>query len=145
MEQKQIGFVLQGIKTEQFAILNENFNHKKPVELGSQLQFKFDQNQKLIGVEVGFEYIQSKKVLLKIVVSCHFKIEVDSWQSFLTIQEGKLVVPKGFLAHLTMITIGTARGVLHTKTESTDFSKFILPAINVIEMIPDDAVIELVE
>ncbi|MBK7636260.1 MAG: hypothetical protein IPJ13_19820 [Saprospiraceae bacterium] len=61
MEQKQIGFVLQGIKTEQFAILNENFNHKKPVELGSQLQFKFDQNQKLIGVEVGFEYIQSKK------------------------------------------------------------------------------------
>jgi hypothetical protein len=144
MEQKKVGFVLQAIKTEQFAILVENLSNKKPLELGSQLQFKFDQKQNLIGVEIGFEYIQSKKVLLKIVVSCHFKIEVDSWQSFLIIQEGKLVVPKGFLAHLAMITVGTARGVLHAKTESTDFSKFIIPAINVIEMIPDDAVIDMV-
>ena len=129
MEQKKVGFELQGIKTEQFAILNENFNHKKPVDLNSQLQFKFDQKQSLIGVEIGFEYLQSKKILLKIVVSCHFKIEADSWQTFLEIQKGKIVVPKGFLAHLAMITVGTTRGVLHTKTESTDYAKFILPAI----------------
>ena len=32
MEQKKVGFLLQGIKTEQFAILNENLNQKKPVE-----------------------------------------------------------------------------------------------------------------
>ena len=129
MEQKKVGFELQGIKTEQFAILHEDFNHKKPVDLDSQLQFKFDQKQNLIGVEVSFEYIQSKKILLKIVVSCHFKIEADSWQTFLEIQKGKIVVPKGFLAHLAMITVGTTRGVLHTKTESTDYAKFILPAI----------------
>lgn len=143
MEQKQVGFVLQAIKTEQFAILDENFNQKKPVELDSQLQFKFDQRKNLIGVEIGFEYFQAKKVLLKIVVSCHFKIEVESWQSFLAIHGGKMVVPKGFLAHLAMITVGTARGVLHAKTESTFFSKFIIPAINVVEMISDDAVIDL--
>lgn len=143
MEQKKVGFVLQTIKTEQFAILNENLNHKKTVDLDSQLQFKFDQKQKLIGVEVSFEYIQSKKVLLKIVVSCHFKIESDSWQTFLETQKGKIVVPKGFLAHLAMITVGTTRGVLHTKTESTDFAKFILPAMNVFDMIPNDATIDI--
>lgn len=144
MEQLKVGFGLQAIKTEQFAILEDNFSHKKSVELVSQLQFKFDQKNNLIGVEVGFEYVQSKKVLLKIVVGCHFKIETDSWQSFLANQEGKLVVPKGFLAHLAMITIGTARGVLHAKTESTEFNKFIIPTLNVNEMIPDDAVIDLV-
>ena len=144
MEKLKVGFGLQAIKTEQFAILDDNFSNKKSVELGSQLQFKFDQKNNLIGVEVGFEYVQSKKVLLKIVVSCHFKIETDSWQSFLANQEGKLVVPKDFLAHLAMISIGTARGVLHAKTESTEFSKFIIPTLNVNEMIPDDAVIELV-
>lgn len=145
MEQKKVGFELQGIKTEQFAILNENFNHKKPVDLNSQLQFKFDQKQSLIGVEIGFEYIQSKKRLLKIVVSCHFKIEADSWQTFLETQKGKLVIPKGFLAHLAMITVGTTRGVLHVKSESTPFAMFILPAINVVEMIPNDAEIDLIE
>lgn len=145
MEQKKVGFLLQGIKTEQFAILNENFSPKKPVEVDSQLLFKFDQKQSLIGVEIGFEYIQSKKILLKIVVSCHFKIEADSWQTFLGIQKGKLVVPKGFMAHLAMITVGTARGVLHVKTESTPFAMFILPAINVVEMIPNDAEIDLIE
>jgi hypothetical protein len=145
MEQKKVGFELQGIKIEQFAIIDENFSHKKPVELDSQLQFKFDQKQSLIGVEIGFEYIQSKKRLLKIVVSCHFKIEPESWQTFLGIQKDKLVVPKGFLAHLAMITVGTARGVLHVKAESTPFAMFILPAINVVEMIPNDAEIDLVE
>lgn len=145
MEQKKVGFELQGIKTEQFAILDENFNHKKPVDLNSQLQFKFDQKQSLIGVEIGFEYIQSKKRLLKIVVSCHFKIEADSWQTFLETQKGKLVIPKGFLAHLAMITVGTTRGVLHVKSESTPFAMFILPAINVLEMISDDAEIDLIE
>lgn len=144
MEQKKVGFVLQAIKTEQFAILDENFSHKKPIELDSQLQFKFDQKQNLIAVAIGFNYIQSKKVLLKIVVSCHFKIETESWLSFLKVQEEKLVVPKGFLAHLAMITVGTARGVLHAKTESTDYSKFIIPAINVIEMVENDAVIDLI-
>jgi hypothetical protein len=145
MEHNKVGFELQGIKTEQFAMLTEHLNPKKPVDLESQLQFKFDQKQHLIGVAIGFEYVQTKKTLLKILVSCHFKIEADSWQAFSGTQAGKLVVPKGFLAHLSTITVGTARGVLHVKTEHTPFAMFILPAINVAEMIPNDFEIDLNE
>ncbi len=135
-ENTQIGFTLIGIKTEQFAIFEENYSLKKETGLGTQLQFKLDQKNKQIGVFLGFEFMQGKKVFLKIEVSCHFKIEENSWETF--VNQGKLVVPKGFLAHLAMITTGTTRGILFAKTESSPFSKFIIPTLNVAEMIKED-------
>lgn len=133
----QVDFVLQGIKTEQFAIFEENYVPKKEIGLGTELQFKLDQKNKQIGVFLGFEFLQGKKVFLKIQVSCHFKVEENSWVTF--ILNNKFVVPKGFLAHLAMITTGTARGVLFAKTEATPFSNFIVPTLNVAEMIKEDA------
>lgn len=135
----QIGFILQGIKTEQFAIFEENYSAKKETGLGTELQFKLDQENKQIGVFLAFEFIQGKKVFLKIQVSCHFKVEESSWANFTPKVNNKLIVPKGFLAHLAMITTGTTRGVLFTKTEATPFSKFIIPTLNVAEMIKEDA------
>jgi hypothetical protein len=140
-ENKGVGFDLQGIKTEQFAIFEDNYTPKKVIGLNTSLQFKVDSQNKQMGVFLGFEYIQGKKIFLKIIVSCHFKIEKNDWNSF--IQDDKLIVPKGFLAHLAMITIGTTRGVLFAKTESTPFSKYIVPTINVEEMIEKDAIFEI--
>lgn len=140
-ENTQVGFALKGIKTEQFAIFEENYAPKKVTGLGTELQFKLDQKNKQIGVFLGFEFMQGKKVFLKIVVSCHFKIEESSWSSF--VQENSLTVPKEFLAHLAMITTGTTRGVLFAKTEATPFSKFIVPTLNVAEMIKEDASFEM--
>ena len=135
----QVGFVLRGIKTEQFAIFEENYAPKKETALSTELLFKLDQINKQIGVFLGFEFIQGKKVFLKIQVSCHFKIEDKSWKNIIQEENAKLVVPKGFLAHLAMIATGTTRGVLFAKTESTPFSKFIVPTLNVAEMIKEDA------
>jgi hypothetical protein len=38
-----------------------------------------------------------------------------------------------------MLTIGTSRGILHAKTEGTEFNKFILPTINVNQLVEKDA------
>ncbi len=143
MENKQVGFALKGIKTEQFAIFEENYAPKKETVLGTELQFKLDQANKQIAVFLGFEFFQGKKVFIKIQVSCHFKIEESSWESF--IQNNKLIVPKDFLAHLAMITTGTSRGVLFAKTEGTQFSKFLVPTLNVAEMIQEDASFDIAE
>jgi len=140
----QVGFALQGIRTEQFAIFEDNYAPKKETNLGTELQFKLDQNNKQIGVFLMFELIQGKKVFLKIQVSCHFKIEEKSWGSFIQMHESKLIVPKEFLAHLAMIATGTTRGVLFAKTESTPFSAFIVPPINVAEMIAEDAIFDMI-
>lgn len=142
-ENIQVGFELLGIKTEQFAIFEENYNIKKETNLNTELQFKLDQTNKQIGVFLGFEFVQAKKVFIKILVSCHFKIREESWNSFIKENDSKLIVPKGFLAHLAMITTGTSRGVLFAKTEGSQFSKFIIPTININAMITEDASFEI--
>lgn len=60
-ENTQVGFALKGIKTEQFAIFEENYSPKKETSLGTELQFKLDQNNKQIAVFLGFEFLQGKK------------------------------------------------------------------------------------
>ena len=138
-ENTQVGFTLQEIKTEQFASFEDYYTLKKETDLSTELQFKVDHKNKQIGVFLGFEFLQGKKVFLKIQVSCHFEIEESSWNNFIQKTEAKIVVPKGFLSHLAMITTGTTRGILFSKTESTIFSTFIVPTLNVAEMITEDA------
>lgn len=140
-ENSQVGFALKGIKIEQFAIFEESYAPKKETNLGTELQFKLDAAHRQIAVFLGFEFMQGKKIFLKIQVSCHFKIEENSWEFF--IQENKVLVPKDFLIHLSTITISTTRGVLFAKTEATEFSKFIIPTLNMMEMIKEDAAFDV--
>ena len=54
----------------------------------------------------------------------------------------RLVVPKGFLQHMGMLTVGTSRGILHAKTENTNLNQFHIPTVNVAELINKDSVFE---
>ncbi|NOQ75958.1 MAG: hypothetical protein GQ574_28385 [Crocinitomix sp.] len=67
----------------------------------------------------------------------------ETW--LLLTDEQELVFPKGFIRHLSVICVGTARGILHAKTEGTKFNEFILPTINVEDLIQEDASFELKE
>jgi hypothetical protein len=138
-----IDFKLLGIKIEQFAVIEENYSSKKEVKLLTQLQFKLNEGDKQIGVFLGFEFLQPKKIFIKLLVSCHFTIQENSWNNFLDKTKNKIVIPKNFLSHITMITTGTSRGVLFAKTENTILSKFIIPTLNVNEMIDSDITFEI--
>ena len=65
-----------------------------------------------------------------------FKIEDKSWGGF--IKKKEIIFPKAFVAHMAMITVGTSRGILHSKTEGTPYNELILPTLNVADMIPED-------
>lgn len=143
-ENTQVEFTLQGIKTEQFAILEENYSHKKEADLGTEIQVKLDQKNRQIVVFLGLEFLQGKKVFMKIQISCYFTVAENAWKGFIRHESSKLVIPKGLLAHLAMITTDTTRGVLFAKTESTQFSKFIVPALNIAEMINEDISFDLI-
>lgn len=140
---KPISFSIDGIKTEQFAILEENYQEKKPVDFETGIQFKIDAENKFIASVVRISFNQGKKSFLKIEVSCHFKIDDDSWETFINKKQHVLTIPKGFLAHMAMITVGTLRGILFTKTEGTVFNKFIIPTIDVASMIEKDETFSL--
>ena len=136
MEQK-VGFTLLGLKTEQFATFDENFSQKKKTNLTTGLEFKINKEKKELAVFATFTFEQTKKAFLKIQISCYFGIAPKSWDKFCS--GSTIVFPKEFIAHLTMLTIGSARGVLHAKTDGTQFNKFLLPTIDVTELINEDA------
>lgn len=133
-----ISFILQGIKVEQFAIFEENYDQKEVVDLSTEIEVKADSVNKQIGIFLSVDYEQSNKLLIRLIVSCRFVISNDSWDLLMNTTEQRLLIPKGFLAHIAMLTVGTTRGILFAKTEGTIFSGFILPTIDVTELVKED-------
>ena len=69
-------------------------------------------------------------------------IEKDSFALFQNKKSKAYKLPKGLLTHLSVITVGTARGVLHAKLEKTKFEHFILPTMDISDLLEDDLVIK---
>jgi len=137
-ESKSIGFNLGKITTEQFAIISDAFNKDNPkIEMSIGLKFGLDKEQKIIASFVKVQFEQRKKTFIIIEIANHFNIEEKAWDSF-NKTETSIIIPKGFASHLVMLTIGTLRGALHCKTENTEFNSFILPTINVTELVKED-------
>lgn len=134
----KIGFALARITTEQFAIIENNFDDKAEIKILIKFRFAADSEKKLVGVFTSFVFETNQRQFLIIEGGCHFSIEPGSWDEMLNTQENRLVIPKGFLQHMAMLTVGTTRGILHAKTENTLFNKFHLPTINVANMIKED-------
>ena len=134
-----VEFALSRINTEQFAIIDKAFREGAPVEVNTNLRFGVDRANRVVAVYSQFQYEQEHIPFLKVELVIQFVIAETSWQPFLR-DEVTTIIPKGFLVHLAMIAVGTARGVLHSKTEGTRFNEFFLPTINVAEMVKEDGV-----
>lgn len=139
---KNIGFALAKITTEQFATIESNFDDNSEIKLHINFRFAADETKKMVGVFATFTFETNQKQFLIIEAGCHFAIEPEAWTKMLDIETNKLTVPKGFLQHMAMLTVGTTRGILHAKTENTCFNKYYLPTINVANMIKEDNVFQ---
>lgn len=136
-----IGFSLRKISTEQFAVIQDAYlGSSEEIQIGIDLRFGIDTENVGIVAFVKVHFEQEKSPFLVVEVGNHFAIDHTAWESFQKNDNG-LVLPKGFASHLVMLTIGTLRGVLHSKTENTKFNKFLLPTINVTELIKDDIIL----
>jgi len=134
----KIGFNLNKINTLQYAVIDDAYDSSVEefgldVNLGFGMDFENHAMMSL--VKVQFEQKKNNPYLI-LEVSCEFDIEPEFWKEF----KNKTIVkvPKGFMSHLAMITVGTTRGVLHSKTDNTKFNSYILPTINVASMITSD-------
>lgn len=141
---KEVGFALRKINTEEFATIDTEVVEEKEVDVQLNVNNGFGINEENKRVacffHLQFELEESPFIILK--VNCEFEIEENAWESFIT-AKNKIKFKKGLLQHLATITLGTARGVLHAKTENTPYNKFYLPTINVIEMITKDESFDL--
>jgi hypothetical protein len=136
-----INFSLLKIETSQFAIFEENFEKSEVVNLNTNLSFGLNSLDKVFLITPKYTFETDNKPFMAIQISCYFKIEDATWESFKN--KTKIIFPKDFVAHMAMITVGTSRGVLHSKTEGTVFNHYILPPLNVAEMVGEDVVFDV--
>ncbi|WP_338768026.1 hypothetical protein WAF17_06925 [Bernardetia sp. ABR2-2B] len=132
-----IQFSLKKINTDQFAIIEDAYNSQiEDINLEIHINFGTSSETTSIVSIIKFQFKQNEKSFLIVEVSCEFSVEKSKWSEFR--KEGKLIIPQGFLAHLAMITVGTTRGVLHSKTTNTKFNDFILPTIDITKIVTED-------
>jgi len=135
-----VGFRMNKIRVDQFAILTENIP-SEDLSLDFTISFGVAPSIHEVCTTVRFDISHEDSPLLVLELSCFFEIREEDWIKFK--QDNKIIIPKELLAHFGVHTIGTARGILHCKTEGTQFNTFILPPINVSERITEDIIIKI--
>lgn len=132
-----IGFKITKINTQQFAIIEDSYDSENDqFTIETNLGFGIDPENEAIISSVKIQFEQKSIPFLILEISCEFDVIPEFWKKFNSVD--KIIMPKGFMAHLAMITVGTTRGVLHSKTDNTKFNEFILPTLNITEMITED-------
>jgi len=137
---KNICFKLTGIATTEFAIIDSILVKEENISLNTGIEFSVNINDNNIGVEPKFIFSSDNQPFMIIGVRCNFYITKEGLDEILI--DNKYIFPLGFITHLSVIAVGTARGVLHSKTENTPYNKYLIPTINLTEIIKSDLVIE---
>jgi hypothetical protein len=138
---KNISFRLLNIVTEQFATF-EVENLPETNDLKSELQFSINPENRVVACRMKFQFLHENQPIVVLTVVCNFDVEENSWNTNI-VSSKRIVLPKHFLEHLCVITVGTSRGILHTKTENTFFNRFIIPTLNVSNLVEKDVVFDI--
>lgn len=143
MGKKEIGFNLVGIDTKEFATFEESFNSNdvENIDLNINIGFQLSDKLDIINCVFTINFLQNENVFIKLKLSCAFKLEESTLKSFK--KDNKIIFPKPLMSHFGVITVGTARGVLHAKTDGSIFNDLILPTVNLTEMITEDIEFEI--
>ena len=133
-----IPYKIARLETRQFAIFPESFNNSESVGVNSSYEFSISADMTAIRCRSNFRYVQDVKVLLVLELNAYFAIAPEG---IAEIKE-KGSVPVDFLRYMGTIVVGTARGIIHTKTEGTVLNSVVLPPINLVEIIKGDIVVK---
>ena len=129
-----IPYRISGIKTTQFALFPEKFINGREIKVQTSFTFGYSEGLDSIRCISNFEYIQDEDILMISEIQCTFDISPEGSAELIELRK----VPVDFLRYMATIATGTARGIIHAKSEGTILSAIILPPINLIEAIKDD-------
>ena len=131
-----IKFVIHKIETKQFAIVTEEIDESE-LSISSGIGFGIDDENRLVRAMFKYEFNSKETVALILEVYVDFQIVEKCFQDKIRFH-GALKIPKDFATHLAMIAVGTARGILHEKTNGTKLNEFPMPPIDLTESIAED-------
>lgn len=138
---KNISFRLRNIVTEQFATF-EIDSIPDTHDLKSELQFAVNNEIRVVSCKMNFQFLHNSLPLVALTVVCNFDVEENSWKENI-LSAKKITLPRHFLEHLCVITVGTSRGILHAKTENTPFNRLMIPTLNVSSLVEKDVVFDI--
>lgn len=137
-----LSFKLVDILTDEFAILEDSYTDGEEVQMGTFVNFGHDRENRLLGANLKFQFEQNEKPFIVISATCSFQMDEEAWNSLLDEEGQNIVIPEGFASHMAVITVGTIRGILYEKIKDTSFRGYIIPPINLTELIKEDVEIE---
>lgn len=133
-----IQFKIIGIKTDEFAILEESFDEEN-IKFHYALETKLSiPETRVIVCSIGFKFFQDNIPFLKVRASCFFEVKKESWENAIDKAKNNIFFAADFTDHLVILTLGALRGILHAKTEGTKFNCYFIPTTNITELRDDD-------
>jgi len=144
---KPVEFMIIKLSTDQFALLRDMYIPDAPVAVYTQLSFGFEEKEKIVAVSASFRFESDEKNVPFIVLEtkAYFQISPESWECMYESGTNTLTLDKGFARHLSVIVVGTSRGILHNRTDGTELNHIVLPLINVEQILKEDVVINISE
>ena len=127
-------YKILGIRTIDFSCLQE-IDENISITFNTEYKFRLNKVDCLIGCISNFTYLQQNKVIMNLSLECVFAIEPEFFKS---LREGdKYIVSADCLQYLATISVGTARGEIHARSEAANspVMNLVLPPINLTEII----------
>ena len=134
-----VRFRMFRISVPQFAIISKEVEPSYNIKTDTDIKNTADGSA--VAITMTFSFLGKAETSMILQVMCEFIIHPDDLKNLSS--EGKIIIEKKTLEHFLVHTVGTARGILHCKTEGTPFNVVILPPMNVTGIITKDLIIEL--
>lgn len=143
MSKLPVTFAIKSIETVEFATMSDAYKNGEKVGIATGFDLGLSNDDHALKVQFNLSFICEDRPFIILKVACDFAIEPKDFDKFKDKQGKKVTIPKGILTHLAVLTVGTARGVLHAKLDKTDFDQFLLPSLNISQMIGNDVVFDI--
>lgn len=133
-----IPYKIARIETRQFAFFPDLLKNTEGAGVSSTFDFSMSADLSTSRCHSTFHYLQGDNTLLILEMNTYFLIAPEGIEEIK--KNGS--VPVDFLRYMGTIAVGTARGIVHAKTEGTVLNAIVLPPINLVEAIKEDLVVE---
>ena len=134
-----IRFRMIKISIPQFAIICQKAEDSYQIETTTSMSHTEDGSA--VAVDMTFSFTSSGENAIILQIRCEFGIHPEDLTTLTA--ENKITIPKDALDSFVAQTVGTARGVLHCKTEGTPFNGIIIPPLDVSNILQSDMIIQL--
>ncbi len=142
---QSIRFAFYKITTDEFALTEEKYDPAENAEMNVGVGFNFIREEKVIIAQIKCMFYQQGRLLIVITVSCWFKIVPEDWDKIYQEENKTFDLSRAPALHLASLTLGTARGVLHAKTEKHILNAVLIPPVYLHEIIKEDVKVSVRE